>query len=182
VGRADRRGAGAAAGFTLPELLLALCTGLLVAGAALQGLLAEARGSQRLGQRLQERQMAARALGLLRADVARASTVVLGGTGEVASACGLSGRAVLLHLEGPAGVITYTAGAAPSAIWRGQVLMRCGPAFGLHGEPSSGQAQNRVVLDGLVRGGARVEQTSAGLLAVSLQGNVSARAVMAARL
>ena len=67
----------------------------------------------------------------------------------MASACGLSGLAVLLHLEGPAGVITYTAGAAPSAIWRGQVLMRCGPAFGLHGEPSSGQAQNRVVLDGL---------------------------------
>lgn len=182
MGRADVRRAGVAGGFTLPELLLALCTGLLVAGAALQGLLAEARGSQRLGQRLQERQMAARALALLRTDVARAGAVVLGGTGEGASACGLAGRAVLLHLEGPAGVVTYTAGAAPSAIWRGQVLMRCGPAFGLHGEPSPGQAQNRVLVDGLERGGARAELAGAGLLAVSLEGGVSVRAVMAARL
>ena len=181
MGRAECRRAAVAAGFSLPELLLALCTGVLVAGAALQGLLAEARGSQRLGQRLQERQMAARALALIRADVARAHGVVLGGTGGGTSACGLAGRAVVLHLESPAGAITYTAGAAPSAIWRGQVLMRCGPAFGLHGEPSAGESQNRVVLDGLERGGARAEASGVGVLAVSLQGGVSARAVMAAR-
>ncbi len=45
--------------------------------------------------------------------------------------------------------ITYSIGTAPSAIWRGKGLMRCGPAYGLAGELSSGAAQNRVVLDGL---------------------------------
>lgn len=180
--RAERSGVAAGAGFSLPELLLALSVGVLVAGAALQGLLAEARGSQRLGQRLQERQMAARALALIRADVARAGAVLIGGTGLGASVCGLAGRTVLLHLDSPAGAITYTAGAAPSAIWRGQVLMRCGPAFGLHGEPSGGEFQNRVLLDGLAKGGARAEASGVGVLAVSLQGGVRSQAVMAARL
>ena len=42
----------------------------------------------------------------------------------------------------------YSLGAAPSPIWRGTVLMRCGPAFDLKGQPSAtGQPQNRVVLD-----------------------------------
>jgi len=41
-------------------------------------------------------------------------------------------------------------GPAPSAIWRGRVLMRCGPAYGLDGRLSAGSApQNRVVIDGL---------------------------------
>ena len=41
---------------------------------------------------------------------------------------------------------------APSAIWRGDVLMRCGPAFDLQGGIRRGSRyQNRVVLDGVDR-------------------------------
>ena len=52
------------------------------------------------------------------------------------------------HLQ-PAAIV-YSVGAAPSPIWRGQVLMRCGPAYGLDGrmDPTS-NAQNRVLLDAL---------------------------------
>ena len=50
--------------------------------------------------------------------------------------------------------IVYSVGAAPSAIWRGQVLMRCGPAYGLDGAiRPGGQAQNRVLIDGLPKEG-----------------------------
>ncbi|WP_254959321.1 MULTISPECIES: FitA-like ribbon-helix-helix domain-containing protein [unclassified Cyanobium] len=66
-----------------------------------------------------------------------------------AACLGLLVWGVVLQLTTPEGPISYTVGSAPSAIWRGRVLMRCGPAFGLHGEPSGGPAQNRVLLDGL---------------------------------
>ena len=48
--------------------------------------------------------------------------------------------------------VVYSLGPAPSAIWRGDVLMRCGPAFELHGGiRPGGRYQNRVVLDGVDR-------------------------------
>jgi hypothetical protein len=47
--------------------------------------------------------------------------------------------------------------------------MRCGPAFGLDGEPSAGQAQNRVVIDGLVSDGLRIEDSGQGLLRLRLE-------------
>jgi hypothetical protein len=51
-------------------------------------------------------------------------------------------------------VIVYSVGAAPSAIWRGQVLMRCGPAYGLDGViRPGGRAQNRVLIDDLPKDG-----------------------------
>ena len=47
-------------------------------------------------------------------------------------------------------VIVYSVGSAPDAIWRGQVLMRCGPAYSLDGVPNlRGAFQNRVLLDAL---------------------------------
>ena len=55
-----------------------------------------------------------------------------------------------------------------SAIWRGWVLMRCGPAFGLDGEPSRGASLNRVVLDGLAAGGVRAEASARGSLRLEL--------------
>ena len=46
--------------------------------------------------------------------------------------------------------IVYSVGSAPAAIWRGQVLMRCGPAYSLDGVPNlRGAFQNRVLLDAL---------------------------------
>ena len=47
---------------------------------------------------------------------------------------------------------TLHLGSAPSAIWRGDVLMCCGPAFDLWGGIRRGSRyQNRVVLDGVER-------------------------------
>jgi hypothetical protein len=66
-------------------------------------------------------------------------------------------------------MVTYSVGAAPSPIWRGQVLMRCGPAFGLHGEVSEGASLNRVVLDGLVGDGLVARLEAPGLLRLELR-------------
>ncbi|MFM7676584.1 MAG: hypothetical protein ACKO5F_13620, partial [Synechococcus sp.] len=90
-----------------------------------------------------------RTLALIRDDVQRSSRI--SATPQLEQhACSLAGRLPVLHLTTAAGPITYSVGAAPSAIWRGQVLMRCGPAFDLAGQPTLGSAaQNRVVIDGL---------------------------------
>jgi hypothetical protein len=169
---------------SLLELLLALSGGLLLVGVMLQAVLAEARGNQQLGERLRQRAMAGRALALISADGARASRLTIGGTGGSSPACGLAGRQVLLHLEPGAGAgkpITYTLGQPPSAIWRGAVLMRCGPAFGLDGEPSAGASLNRVVLDGLQVAGTRAERISGAVVRVSLQGQSRVQGVLADR-
>lgn len=170
---------GQEAGLSLPELLIALSTGVLVAGMALQALLAEARGSAQLGQRLQQRAMAQRALALIRSDAARADQLLLAAEATSGSACGLAGRTLLLEARSASGSVTYSVGAAPSAIWRGQVLMRCGPAFGLDGEPSTGSPQNRVVLDGLERGALKADRPSAGVVQVTLAGPRMLRELMA---
>ena len=88
------------------------------------------------------------------------------GTG---AACALGGRDPVLQLQTPAGPITYTAGSPPSPIWRRRVLMRCGPAFGLDGEPSAGAAQNRVLLDGLSQPGLEAAVEPDGLLHLRLR-------------
>ena len=75
----------------------------------------------------------------------------------------------VLQLQTPACPITYTVGSAPSAIWCDRVLMRCGPAFGLHGEPRAGAAQNRVLLDGLSMSGLKASREPDGLLHLQLR-------------
>ncbi len=155
------------AGFTLVELLVAACLGLLVWGVVLQALVADGRQVERMVRQLRERGQQRRVLALLRVDLLRATQVDLAvGTG---AACGLGGRAPVLQLTTQEGPITYTVGAAPSAIWRGRVLMRCGPAFGLHGEPSAGAAQNRVLLDGLTDPGLAAALEPDGLLHLQLR-------------
>jgi hypothetical protein len=87
---------------------------------------------------------------LIRADLERTKEVIKDTGSDTATACGgLSGRRRVLTLETPEGMIVYSVGAAPSGIWRGRVLMRCGPAFGEYGQVSAGAFQSRVVLDGL---------------------------------
>ena len=138
-----------AAGFSLLELLLALALGLVLSGLMLQGLIDEGQNGQRLARLLRERAVQRRALALVKAEVAMATAVSETPQLE-AHACSLAGRQPVLHLSTAAGAITYSVGAAPSAIWRGQVLMRCGPAYGLNGQLSAaGPPQNRVVIDGL---------------------------------
>jgi hypothetical protein len=91
----------------------------------------------------------------------------------------LAGRSPVLHVSTASGAITYSVGAAPSAIWRGQVLMRCGPAYGLDGELTTGtQALNRVVIDGLAAAptrwtGCQTLLPAAAPLALDLAGSSS---------
>ena len=136
-------------GFGLLELLLALALGLSLGGLMLQALVGEEANGWRLGRLLRERAFQRRTLELLRAEVARSVAVSVEPALE-SSPCGWAGRRPLLHLRlASGGVITYAVGAPPDRIWRGQVLMRCGPAYDLDGEPGSSGWQNRVVLDGL---------------------------------
>ncbi|MEB3360751.1 MAG: prepilin-type cleavage/methylation domain-containing protein [Synechococcaceae cyanobacterium] len=153
--------------FTLVELLLALTLGVVVCAAMVQLLLSESRGSALLVQRLRAGLEQRRVLELIREDVQRSSTVSLAAVSP--PACSLAGRAVVLHLEGVATPVTYSVGSPPSSIWQGQVLMRCGSAFGLDGQPSPGMALNRVVLDGLPAGGLRVVALAGGRLELELQ-------------
>ena len=92
--------------------------------------------------------MLLRANQLIAADVKRGIALAP----ELLSACNLAGRQPWLQILGADGsVTTYSLGSPPSAIWRGQVLMRCGQAYGVDGQIKVGtRFQNRVVLDGLV--------------------------------
>lgn len=142
----------AAAGFSLVELMLSLSLGLVLSGAMLQGLMAEGHTSLRMSRLLRERAYQRRTLELIQTDLRRATAVSDDPIGALPkpAECSLAGRLPVLHLATSNGVVMYAVGAAPSGIWRGQVLMRCGPAFGLDGEMEPGSSvQNRVVLDGL---------------------------------
>ena len=135
------------AGFSLLELLLACGLGLGLLATALSALLSAQRLGSRMGGLLRQRQMLLRANQLIAADVNRGISLAP----ELVSACNLAGRQLWLQVLGADGTITtYSLGAPPSAIWGGQVLMRCGLAYGLDGQIKVGaKPQNRVVLDGL---------------------------------
>ena len=136
-------------GFSLVELMLSLSLGLALSGVMLQGLIAEGQNGARFSRLLRERAAQRRTLELVKHDLAQATAV--SETPELEQyGCSLAGRMAVLHLRTGAGPITYSVGAAPSAIWRGRVLMRCGPAFGLDGRITAGSPpMNRVVIDGL---------------------------------
>jgi hypothetical protein len=139
-------------GLTVLELLLALSLGLLLSGAMIQTLLADSRGSTQLLRQLRQRQQQQRVLALVRTELLRSERISLTPSQEV-HACDLAGRSPVLHLSGASGSITYSVGAPPSGIWRGVVLMRCGPAYGLDGRANpAAAAQNRVLVDGLLPG------------------------------
>jgi hypothetical protein len=136
-------------GFSLVELMLSLSLGLALSGVMLQGLMAEGQNGARFSRLLRERAAQRRSLELVKHDVAQAAAVSEKPALEE-HGCSLAGRIPVLHLRSAAGPITYSVGAAPSAIWRGRVLMRCGPAYGLDGRITAGSAPtNRVVIDGL---------------------------------
>ena len=163
------------AGFSLLELLLALSLGMVLSAVALQSLLADGQRSQHLGQLFRQRSEQRRLLALIDSD-ALAATALSVDPDPQRSHCSLAGREPVLQLTTTAGVITYSWGASPSSIWRGEVVMRCGPAYGLDGRLSAGAAQNRVVLDQLPPGqadgfSARLE-SALGAVAVRLMGQV----------
>lgn len=179
------------AGFSLVELLITLVVGGALGMALMQVLLAENGASQRLGRLLRERQLSQRALELMRQELQQAEWVRTAADPPAAAAadpwessCGLAGRTPVLQLGTQAGVITYTVGRAPSSIWRGTVLMRCGPAYGLAGELGHGTPQNRVLLDGLVNAEAGLTVVAPpgprpGLLTLSLQRQLAVDEILA---
>lgn len=135
----------------------------------LQTQLLHDRGHERLVRLVRERGVQRRTLALLRSEILRAERLELGESLALQPACSLAGRRPVLHLQTGPGTITYSLGTPPSAIWRGQVLMRCGPAYGLDGEPSAGSSQNRVLLDGLASGGFEASRSGPGRLRLRLQ-------------
>lgn len=139
-------------GFTLLELMLAGALGIVISGVMVQALLGDGQNSQRFVRLHAEKANQRRTLELVRSDVESALAVSANPGSEV-SACGWGARRPVLFLLLPDGrSISYSLGSPPSSIWRGQVLMRCGPAFDQFGQFSgSTNAQNRVVIDGLAR-------------------------------
>lgn len=168
TGRTGQARAAGSAGLTLVELLLALVVGMALFVTLLQALLLHGRGNERLVRLVRERGVQRRTLALLRSEILRSERLELGASLALQPACSLAGRRPVLHLHTDQGTISYTLGAAPSPIWRGQVLMRCGPAYGLDGELSAGNSQNRVLLDGLATGGFEASRKAPGQLRLRL--------------
>ena len=141
-------------GFTLVELMLVALLGCLLCGVAFQLLFAETRQGGSLAESLQLKQWQQRTLELVKGDLERASTWRIDPDPSGSWPCALAGRQPKLAITPRDGsdLVLYSLGPAPSAIWRGSVLMRCGPAFDLQGGIRAGSRyQNRVVLDGVDR-------------------------------
>jgi prepilin-type N-terminal cleavage/methylation domain-containing protein len=148
-------------GFTLIELLLSLSLGSLLFVVLLQLIGADLCLGNNMASRLRESAQQRRTLELIRGDLAIGSGWTVDPTPSHQWSCGMAGRQPVLAIgldSSSTGVssrfIVYSVGAAPSPIWRGQVLMRCGPAYGLDGViRPGGRAQNRVLIDALPKEG-----------------------------
>ena len=148
-------------GFTLIELLLSLSLGSLLFVVLLQLIGADLRVGNTMASRLRESAQQRRTLELIRGELAMGSGWEVDPTPSHHWTCGMAGRQPVLAIsldpsnsQVSSQTIVYSVGAAPSPIWRGQVLMRCGPAYGLDGAiRPGGQAQNRVLIDGLPKEG-----------------------------
>ena len=143
-----------AQGFTLVEVMLAALLGTFFCGVVFQLLFAETRQGGTLAESLQLKQWQRRTLELLKGDLERASSWQTDPDVSADWPCALADRQPKLAITPIDGSdpVVYSLGPAPSAIWRGDVLMRCGPAFDLWGGIRRGSSyQNRVVLDGVDR-------------------------------
>ena len=143
-----------AQGSTLVELMLAVLLGTFLCGVVFQLLFAETRQGGALADSLQLKQWQRRTLELVKGDLERASSWQIAPDPSADWPCALADRQPRLAITPRDGSdpVLYSLGPAPSAIWRGDVLMRCGPAFDLQGGVRSGSRyQNRVVLDGVDR-------------------------------
>ena len=148
-------------GFTLIELLLSLSLGSMLFVVLLQLVGADLRLGTSMASRLRESAQQRRTLELIRDELAIGSGWEVDPVISNQWPCGMAGREPILAIglessksQASTQTIVYSVGAAPSAIWRGQVLMRCGPAYGLDGViRPGGKAQNRVLIDGLPQEG-----------------------------
>ena len=148
-------------GFTLIELLLSLSLGSMLFVVLLQLIGADLRLGNSMASRLRESAQQRHTLELIRGELAIGSGWEVDPAPSHQWSCGMAGRQPVLAIsldssntQVSSQTIVYSVGAAPSAIWRGQVLMRCGPAYGLDGViRPDGKAQNRVLIDGLPKEG-----------------------------
>ena len=143
-----------AEGFTLVELMLAALLGTFLCGVVFQLLFAETRQGGALADSLQLKQWQRRTLELVKGDLERASSWQIAPDPSADWPCALADRQPKLAITPRDGSdpVLYSLGPPPSSIWRGDVLMRCGPAFDLWGGIRRGSSyQNRVVLDGVER-------------------------------
>ena len=154
-------------GFTLVELLLAVGLAMVICGVITKMQVSLQRSADLAMRVMRERRFQDRALELIRSDVLRSQAISLDGTPS--GPCGLGGRRSVMALQTEAGTIVYSQGVSPSPIWRGEVLMRCGPAFSLTGEVSLGQFQNRVLLDGLQNEGFTAQNLDGSRLQLRLR-------------
>ena len=147
-----------AKGFTLLELMLALSLGSLLFALMLRLIGADLRLGQAMAQRLRETSRQQRSLELIREELALAHGWMVDPPPSTRWPCPMTGRRPVLAIATQADdpqargeqVIVYAVGPAPDRIWRGQVLMRCGPGYSLDGVPTlQGAFQNRVLLDAL---------------------------------
>ena len=147
----------AESGFTLVELMLSLSLGSLLFVVLLQLIGADLRLGSTMTSRLHESAQQRRTLELIRDELAIGSGWQVDPATSHQWPCGMADRQPVLAIgldssnsRASAQTIVYSVGSAPSPIWRGQVLMRCGPAYGLDGAiRPKGKAQNRVLIDGL---------------------------------
>ena len=113
--------------------MLAALLGTFLCGVVFQLLFAETRQGGALAESLQLKQWQRRTLELLKGDLERASIWQIDPDASADWPCALAGRQPKLAITPRDGSdpVVYSLGSAPSAIWRGDVLMRCGPAFDL---------------------------------------------------
>ena len=154
----DRATASGSLGFTLLELMLALSLGTLLFGVILRLIGADLQLGKTMSMRLIESSRQRRTLELIREELGMAYGWMVEPPVSNRWSCRMGHRRPMLAIATQPGdsqargerAIVYSVGSAPDQIWRGQVLMRCGPAYGLDGVPSLQAAfQNRVLLDAL---------------------------------
>ena len=145
-------------GFTLLELMLALSLGVLLFALLLRLIGADLQLGRVMALRLSESSRQRRSLELIREELGSAYGWMVDPPVSNRWPCRMTGRRPVLAIATLAddvqargeSAIVYSVGSAPAAIWRGQVLMRCGPAYSLDGVPNlRGAFQNRVLLDAL---------------------------------
>ena len=149
---------GVTDGFTLLELMLSLSLGALLFALMLRLIGADLQLGRAMALRLSESSRQRRSLELIREELGSAHGWMVDPPVSNRWPCRMNGRRPVLAIATQQAdaqaradrAIVYSVGSAPSAIWRGQVLMRCGPAYSLDGVPNlQGAFQNRVLLDAL---------------------------------
>ena len=140
------------------ELMLALSLGTLLFALMLRLIGADLQLGRAMAVRLIESSRQRRSLELIREELGSSHGWVVDPPVSHRWPCRMSGRRPVLSIATKSddsqargkGAIVYSVGSAPDAIWRGQVLMRCGPGYSLDGVPNvRGAFQNRVLLDAL---------------------------------